>query len=393
MKNRTTDVRLAELIDIGELAEHLDHVRSLRFTSGELHWLGGTYEYNELMFPIEFIRFIKDLRMPEYDLEIGRDGQYDLRFAGPWPFAIQWEIKALLIINTLLNKARMKGATRNEKRAIWASGEVKLAEKIAAIKKYGSINTGVSPTRYQSFSFSDFGTRRCFSPEWQDHVVSVLKEEFPNEFRGTSNCHLARKYELMPMGTNAHQVQMVLAALAEENGEDISQSQFKSYKMWGETFPGGGLKIILPDTFGSPNFFENAPAELAEWRGVRGDSGDLIYEGTRTVKWFRKHGKDPMQKIYIPSDGLTLPSIFRILRHFSGIIPVSAGWGSNLTNDMVDDPRFRPISIIIKPLRVNGLGVVKLSNNIAKAMGDPKDIERYKAIFNYKESHFEAPTY
>ena len=163
--------------------------------------------------------------------------------------------------------------------------------------------------------------------------------------------------------------------------------------MWGKTFPTGGLKIILPDTFGSVNFFTNAPAELATWRGVRGDSGDLVYEGERTIKWFERHGEDPKKKIYIPSDGLTLPSIFRLLKHFSGRIPISAGWGSNLTNNMVDDLRFKPISIVIKPSSVNSRGVVKLSNNIAKAMGKPEDIERYKKMFGYKESHFEAPTY
>src|SRR3954471_703759 len=42
IKNRTTRVRLADIIDEGELREQLDHVRSLRLTRGESTWLRGT---------------------------------------------------------------------------------------------------------------------------------------------------------------------------------------------------------------------------------------------------------------------------------------------------------------------------------------------------------------
>lgn len=387
LKNRTTDVRLAELINEDELREHLDECRKLRFTTGGLQWLAGTYQYKQLMFPVEYIESLQTFSLPEYNLE--KDGgQYCLEFAGPG--ATHWEIIALLIINTLLNRARMKGMARSEVEGTYSSGKLNLAKKIKEIKDYQKM----SPTRkHQPFIFSDFGTRRCFSPEWQDYIVEMLKEELPNEFRGTSNCHLAKKHEVMPMGTNAHQTQMIAMALAEERGEDIRQALFNFYHSWKELFPANALQILLPDTVGSPFFFENAPAELAKSRGVRGDSGDLYQEGERTIRFFQKHGEDPMQKLYIPSDALVLPLMFKLSMYFTKKIPVSHGWGSSLTNHMVDDPKFKPISSVIKPVSVNGRGVVKLSNNIAKAMGTPEDIERYKKEFNYSDHINEPCTY
>jgi len=387
LKNRTTDIKLAEMIDEGELRGHLNHCRTLRFTSGELHWLGGTYEYQQLMFPIEYIESLRTFSLPEYNLEKD-DGQYRLEFSGPG--ATHWEIISLLIINTLLNRARMKNMTRSEIDEVYSSGRMKLAQKIRKIRDY----TRNAPKRkHQPFVFSDFGTRRCFSPEWQDYVVEVLKEELPDEFRGTSNCFLAKKHEVMPMGTNAHQSQMIALALAEEQDKDLKQALFEFYRTWGELFPTNALRILLPDTISSPFFFNNAPAELAKWRGARGDSGDLYQEGERIIHFFQKHGEDPAQKLYIPSDGLVLPLMFKLSIYFTDRIPVSHGWGSSLTNDMVDDPRFRPISSVVKPISANGRGTVKLSNNIAKAIGNPVDIQRYINELGYTETLNEKCTY
>lgn len=388
-KNRTTDVRLAELIDEGELREHLDETMKLRFTVGGLQWLAGTFQYDQLMFPISYIVSLRNFRLPQYNLEKDGNGQYRLEFSGPG--STHWEIPALMIANTLLNRARMKGMTRSEIESIYASGKLNLAQKIKEIKNYREL---ARRKNYQPLVFSDFGTRRCFSPEWQDYVVEMLKEELlPEEFRGTSNCYLAKKHEIMPMGTNAHKTQMVAMGIAEERGEDIRQALFNYYHSWKELFPATALQVLLPDTVGSPFFFNNAPAELAKSRGARGDSGDLYREGERTIKFYQKHNEDPTQKLYIPSDGLVLGLMFKLSIHFTGRIPVSHGWGSSLTNHMVDDPRFKPISSVIKPVSVNGWGLVKLSNNIAKAVGKPEDIKRYMKEFNYTDYTNETCTY
>jgi len=356
--------------------------------------VGGTYEYRHLMFPLEYLDYLSNFTLPEYNLEKAQDGQYRLEFEGEG--SDYWEIPALMIITTLLGRSRMKRMPQGEVAEFYKGARERLFQKIEAIRRYREL----APKRgWQKLVFSDFGTRRCFSPEWQEHVVQTLKEELPEEFKGTSNCYLAKKYDLMPTGTNAHRTQMKAAALAEAAGENVAQSQFDVYKKWMRVYPTGALWIILSDTYGSPFFYKNAPPELAKARGVRGDSGDLLDEGERAIKWFERHGEDPSQKLYIISDALTWPTIFRSLRHFSGSksesprIPTTPGWGSNLTNHMTDNPGFKPISAIIKPVSVNGVGAVKLSNNRAKATGKKEDVERYIGYFDYEESYFEPCTY
>ncbi len=397
--NRTTSVRLADIIDIGELREQLDHVRTLKFTRDDLHWIAGTYEYDQkFMFPPEFIEFLKDLSLPEYHLE-KKDGQFILEFPGPEPYSSNWEIPALTIVNTLLNRARMKGMTRSEVDALYSEGKIRLAQNIREIKRYSSlIAKHVEKNPKFAFTFSDFGTRRCFSPEWQDYVVEMMAEELPQEFRGTSNCYLAKKHGLTAMGTVAHQPIMIMAALAGDDDDKLRQASYEFCRLWAETF-GQGLRIILPDTYGSEPFWEQAPFWLSTWRGFRGDSGDLFMEGTRGVKWFQKNGADLTEKLYIPSDGLLLPLMFKLHKHFAGriitsdSIPTTDGWGSSLTNNMTNWEVFKPVSIVVKPASANGYPTVKLSNNISKAMGEKKDIERCKRVFKYTSNYNQAPTY
>lgn len=52
--------------------------------------------------------------------------------------------------------------------------------------------------------FSEFGTRRRFSYNVQDIVVSTIKEG-SIYCTGTSNCHLAMKYDMPMMGTHPHE--------------------------------------------------------------------------------------------------------------------------------------------------------------------------------------------
>src|SRR5881275_1152127 len=99
--NRSKHVRLAEIIDEGELRAQLDHARSLRFGKKELIWLAGNSFYGEArMFEPAFLAWLKDFQLPEYELRTV-DGQFELHFAGPWTDTTMWEIPALSIINEL----------------------------------------------------------------------------------------------------------------------------------------------------------------------------------------------------------------------------------------------------------------------------------------------------
>jgi nicotinate phosphoribosyltransferase len=71
-------------------------------------------------------------------------------------------------------------------------------------------------------SVADFGTRRRHSFLWQEYVVKAMASNLGSGFIGTSNAFLAHKHDLEAIGTNAHEIPMVLAALA--NDDQVIQS-------------------------------------------------------------------------------------------------------------------------------------------------------------------------
>jgi len=97
--NRTTSVRLADIVDERELIDQLDHARTLRLAKNELIWLAGnTFYGTKQIFEPDFMEWLADFRLPEYELT-RKNGQYELRFAGPWTHTTMWEIPALAIIS------------------------------------------------------------------------------------------------------------------------------------------------------------------------------------------------------------------------------------------------------------------------------------------------------
>ncbi|GAA3260938.1 hypothetical protein GCM10020258_23770 [Sphingomonas yabuuchiae] len=83
---------------------------------------------------------------------------------------------------------------------------------------------------------------------------------------------------------------------------------------------------------------------------------------------------------------MDVDSIEATYRHFHGRVRMSFGWGTNLTNDFRDcDPAgaagLEPISLVAKAISADGNPAVKLSDNPAKATGDPAEIKRYLRIF------------
>src|ERR1700743_1108153 len=110
--NRSRHVRLAEVIDEGELRAQLDHARSIRFSKKELIWLAGNTFYGKTqMFSPDFINNLSTFRLPEYELK-KVDGQYELNFYGPWTHTTMWEIPALAILNELRSRQVTKGQGR-----------------------------------------------------------------------------------------------------------------------------------------------------------------------------------------------------------------------------------------------------------------------------------------
>ncbi len=369
--NRTTSVRLAEIVDEGELREQLDHVRSLKLTRGESTWLrGNTFYGKRQMFSPEFMDWLENFRFPEYQLE-KRDGQYVLTFHGPWVETTMWEIPALAILNELRSRGVLKGLGRFELQVLYARAMTRVWEKIQRLKSLPGL------------SISDFGTRRRHGFLWQDWCVQAMIEGLGPAFLGTSNCLIAMRRDIEAVGTNAHELPMVYAALADTE-EELAAAPYKVLADWQEDYQ-GNLLVILPDTYGTTNFLRNAPAWVSSWTGIRIDSKDPIEGGEEAIAWWRSRGQDPRDKLAIFSDGLDVERIIAIHGHFHGRMRLGYGWGTLLTNDfrgLAPKGGLDPISIVCKVVSANGRPAVKLSDNPTKAIGPKAEIERYKRVFH-----------
>ncbi len=372
--NRSKDIRLAELVDEGELREQLDHVRSLRLSRGESTWLRGNMFYGKRqMFRPDFMEWFESMRLPPYHLEV-RDGQYELTFEGPWPEAMLWEIPALSILMELRSRAVLDAMGRFELQVLYARAMTRVWEKIERLRDL------------EGLRLADFGTRRRHSFLWQDWCVQALMEGLGDRFVGTSNCLIAKRREVEAIGTNAHELPMVYAALA-ENDAQLARAPYDVLADWHEEHE-GNLRIILPDTFGTRNFLHNAPDWLADWTGIRVDSGDPEQGAEIAIAWWKSRGQDPREKLIIFSDGLDVGTIEHLHRKFSGRARVSFGWGTLLTNDFrgfVPGNRLAPFSLVCKASAANGRPTVKLSDNPRKAMGPAEEIARYKRVFGVEE--------
>ncbi|WP_138935835.1 nicotinate phosphoribosyltransferase [Roseovarius arcticus] len=368
--NRATHIPLADLVDEGELREQLDYIRSLSLSRGESTWMRGNMFYGKRqMFTPEFMDWFDKLRLPPYHLERVGD-QYELTFEGSWPEVMLWEIPALAVIMELRSRSVLHRMEKFELQVLYARAMTKLWEKVETLRNIPDLR------------IADFGTRRRHSFLWQDWCVRAMHEGLGEKFVGTSNCLIAKNRDLEAIGTNAHELPMVYAALAEDD-EALARAPYDVLSDWHEEHE-GNLRIILPDTYGTQGFLDKAPDWLTRWTGIRVDSGDPAKAADMAIEWWTARGEDPAKKLIIFSDGLDEAKIAQLHTQFSGRVRVSFGWGTYLTNDfrgLVPEDALAPFSLVCKPVAANGRPTVKLSDNPKKAMGPADQIARYKRVF------------
>ena len=107
------------------------------------------------------------------------------------------------------------------------------------------------------------------------------------------------------------------------------------------------------------------------------------------MAWWKAQGRDPRERLLVFADGMDVDTIEATHAHFKGRVRTSFGWGTNLTNDFRDcspafAPELEPISLVCKVVEAGGRPAVKLSDNPAKAVGDPAEIERYRRVFGVR---------
>ena len=398
--NRSTAVQLGRIVGVDELREQLEATRKLRIHKSELIWLAGNTFYGRRgIFEPAFLEWLeRDFRLSDFELSV-HEGQIVLRFDGLWTETTMWEIYALSAIDELKTRANLKRLTEFELDILYARAKTRLWEKMERMRGVPGLNV------------SDFGTRRRHSFLWHEYVVKAISDVLGANFAGSSNTYLAYKHDLEAIGTNAHELPMALAALADTD-EEVRSAQYKLLDLWQQTYQ-GELLIMLPDTFGTTQFLRNAPDWVANWTGQRIDSKDPYSAGDEYIEWLKERGRDPRQKRIIASDALDVDIIMGLHAYFSGRIRgglrpadfrrasdfldeskwiperrirFSAGWGTYLTNDFRNcnpqgDESFNPVSLVCKMSEVDGRPAVKLSDNYRKALGPPAEVERYRRIF------------
>lgn len=375
--NRNKNILLSEEIKEDELRAQLDYARTLRFTKKEMIWLAGNKFYgSKNIFDADFLIWLENFQLPPYELT-KKNGQYNLSFTDKWSYATMWEIPALAIINELRSRYAMQNMKRFELDILYSRAKSKLWSKVEKLQKL------------EELKIADFGTRRRHSFLWQDWCVQALKEGLKHNFIGSSNVLLSMNNDLEACGTNAHELPMVSAAIA-DNEAAIVEAPYKIMQQWQNCYD-GNLLVALPDVFGTEAFLHNAPDFVKTWRGFRPDSEPPIKAGERLIRWWKQNKQNPKEKLIVFSDALDADSIIKTYEHFYGKVQMSFGWGTNLTNDFLNcNPNLHfnlnPISIVCKVTTANGKSAVKLSDNLEKATGNPETIQRYINIFNKYKS-------
>lgn len=371
-----SNIPLGVFISEEDLREELDHARELYLKESELEYLRSLKQGSDHIFSGGYLQFLREIDLPPYHLEM-KDCDFSLEFSGPWETVTYWEIIALSILSELYRRGQLRMVRAEDRQTIHNQGVVRLTEKLKTFH------------RHRGITISDFGTRRRFSYDWQDYVVRTLAKELPGQFLGTSNPFLAMKYNLKPIGTFAHELPMVLSALFVENKtsgpylEALLHAQRMVLSNWFSMY-GSDYSITPTDTFGSDFFFRTASFSIARsWKGTRQDSGDPIAYGKKTIRWYERYGINPQEKVIVFSDDLNPEKVVKIHDRFGDQIQCTFGIGKNLTNDF--DLIFP--SIVVKASKANGRSTVKLSDDPAKAMGDPAEVECYKKAVNYGEPY------
>ena len=360
LKNRSHESLFA-YVDQTVLQARLDTIAERGFDDEELAYLGSLSLDDKPLFSENYIDYLRSHQLPPISVDV-TDFSVDIHVqsTGDWPMVTFWETVTMAEINELYFETKI-ARQGLDITALYDEGDERLSQKIALLQQYPGIK------------IADFGTRRHFSYRWQKYVVERLAKELPGQFMGTSNVGLSKQLGMRPVGTFAHEMPMVYAALAEKHGDAVRNSHGAMLDDWYSRY-GSALSIALTDTFGSDFFFADFGGErAAAWRGMRHDSGDPIAFGEKAISFYAEHGIDPTTKTIVFSDGLTIEDIVKLYKHFEGRIQTVFGWGTSLTNDL----GLPALNIVMKATMVDGTPTVKLSDVSGKHSGDDVSVERY----------------
>lgn len=327
----------------------------------KLSWQQGELDFLRQLpfFTEDFIEHISQFEFNPNYVAIDNQNNLEVTIRGPWQEVILFEIPLLMIISEVFYQETLPNFGLQE-------GRIRLHEKIDLIKNH--------PLK-EHFLFADYGNRRRFSFAWHQEVLETLKAEVPTNFSSSSNVYFAKKFNLNPVGTMAHEFIQAGQALA----PNLEQSQHFAWQKWLDEF-GDQLSVALVDTLGFNCFLQDFNLHFSsKFSAVRQDSGDPFIWGEAIIKHYQRLGIDPKSKTIVFSDALTFPKALELLEAFHGRINIRFGIGTNLMHDI----GLQALPIVIKMSECNGQAVAKISDSPEKTYcKDPQFLKKLQQSIN-----------
>lgn len=347
-KNRSEGVKFtSEMVD--EINCQIDHLCSLSFTKDELDYLHSIRFIKRDY--VEFLRLWHPIR--DYvKCYLDDKGELQVIVDGPCFSAMQFEIYILEIISEVYFRMSFDYDT------LVKSAREKLDQKIK------DMNSG----KY-TFKFAEFGCRRRLSREWEEEVIKRFAQE-TNNLIGTSNVYFAKKFNLKPIGTYAHEFVQMYQGFPKI---PLAYTNYYAMKDWFAEYNGDN-GIALTDTIGTDVFlldFDYLNAHC--YQGVRHDSGDPFVWGNKIIEHYKELGIDPKTKTLLFSDSLNFDKAEKIYNYFKGKAIVSFGIGTFISNDTCE----KALNIVLKLQFINDRPVAKLSDDMGKLMSKDSEFTNY----------------
>lgn len=353
-KCRNKDVHFTDEM-VEEIKEQVQAFCQLRFTEEELEyldnitWIKGTY--------VDFLR----LWQPRYEeFTITTDAPCGLAIdaAGTWLNTSMYEIPVLAIVNEVYFRMAY------DYDVMLKQFKRRLDEKVRLLEE----------DTYRLSDFSEFGLRRRLSAEAQEMAVKAIAEvELPadSHFIGTSNVYLAKKFNLKPVGTMAHE--WIMCTGQGNHKHNPAYSNWYALDAWVKEY--GILNgIALTDTITTDCFLRDFQLTYATlFSGVRHDSGDPYEWGDKMIAHYNSLGINPRTKTLLFSDSLDFERATALYDYFKDKAKVAFGIGTFISNDTDEEA----LNIVMKTTKCNGMDVAKISDVAGKGMCKNPDYVDY----------------
>lgn len=347
------------------LGEYADEIRAQVAMMSELALTEAEHRYLSSLpfFHQDYLSWLREFRYDPQQVSISNhDGKLHIRIAGPWREVIMWEVPLLAVISEVVHRHRSPQATP----------EMAISQLRQNLAQFKQLSGDIDISR---FKLMDFGSRRRFSRDVQQAIVSTLKNEFPY-LVGTSNYDLAHRLDLIPVGTQAHE----WFQAHQQISPVLANSQRAALQAWLDEYP-DQLGIALTDCITMDAFLRDFGKQFAQrYQGLRHDSGDPIEWGEKAIAHYQQLGIDPMSKTLVFSDNLDLDKALALYRHFDRRINLAFGIGTRLTCNI---PGVKPLNIVIKLVECKGKPVAKLSDSPGKTIcQDPAFVKALRKAFD-----------